>query len=33
MLFDSAGFELARVIPTRAGPAIVEAVIRGGRGA
>jgi hypothetical protein len=33
ILFDSAGFELARVIPTKAGPAIVEAVIRSARGA
>ena len=28
ILLDSAGFELARVIPTKAGPAIVEAVTR-----
>jgi O-methyltransferase domain len=33
ILFDAAGFELARVIPTKAGPAIVEAVTRGARGA
>ena len=33
ILLNSAGFELARVIPTKAGPAIVEAVIRGSRGA
>ena len=32
ILFDSAGFELARVIPTKAGPAIVEAVTRSARG-
>ena len=33
ILFDSAGFELVRVIPTTAGPAIVEATPRSTRGA